>query len=93
MHIVRGDRRFKMTQLKITSEIDYTPSTIIPVGLSYKENFINDDESKELIDLISQNEWTLEGFEDRRKVQRYALPERRSSDDSDDCCDNKDDDD
>ena len=73
-----------MMQLKITSPKDDTPSTIIPVGLSYRENFINEDESKELIDLISQNEWTLEGFEDRRKVQRYELPERRSSDNSDD---------
>ena len=36
-------------------------------------NFISEGESKNLLDLISQNEWSFEGFEERRRVQRFQM--------------------
>lgn len=53
-------------------------TAIFPNGLTHREGFITDEESSLLLNLISQNEWSVEGFEQRRRVQRYNLLDKQN---------------
>ena len=56
-----------------TNHDDEYNATIMPSGLHQIADFITNEESNKLIGLIDDNEWSYEGFEDRRRVQRYSI--------------------
>lgn len=59
---------------KLSSRLNVTnPIVPIPPGLFYYLDFITKEEEREIVDILLQREFVWEGFDHRRRVQRYDL--------------------
>ena len=59
------------SRLKISN-----PTAILPNGLSSSSNFLKEEELTQVLQVVDQNasKWYWEGFQDRKRVQRYNNP-------------------
>lgn len=62
-----------MTTVKLDLETIQEPETKAIPGLKYIPDYINADEQNQLLNTIDQQEWSIESFESKRRLQQHGF--------------------